>query len=429
MVSPGLQAFAKDGSANATIAGIEITETNKAAIQSQVASEVEKWKSNDIIVEGATAKISVPGSYFTFDISKTVDQFIALTKTPWYKFWEDNKSTQLPIEVIIDENIRELFKDAPLFYVDETVTSIKEHAQLLKEGPVEATEVELSIDNLKKISFEIQDVSVDGTGIKAIAEALNDTTIVNDEQFSFLKTLEEVEEFYSEETANFVASTLYSAVLQTDLTILERHSQNAMPKYLQPGIEAKVNQARALDFKFLNQTEIPFMISASLKEGKLMIELYSFKSKYEISYYVSEKEIVKPRTIYRLSAKLAIGQEKVLEEGKDGLRIQVYKKISELDSSFEDDVLVSRDFYPPKNRVVLVSSAAPVETATNEESTDSTEENDSEESPSKEPTNDKTKSDTDDKTETVGKTNDKDTKANKSPVYDKGGNIITSDEK
>ncbi|QUW22506.1 VanW family protein [Sporosarcina sp. Marseille-Q4063] len=430
MVSPGLQASARDGSSNATIAGIEITETKKAAIQAQVASEVEKWKSNDVIVEGTTAKISVPGSYFTFDINKTVDRFIALTETPWYKFWEDTKSTQLPIEVVIDENIHELLKEAPLFYVDETVNSIMEHAQLLNAGSVEATEVELSIDNLERISFEIQDVSVDGTGIKAIAEALNDTTIVNDEQFSFLTMLGEVDEFYSEETADFVASTLYSAVLQTDLTILERHSQNAMPKYLQPGIEAKVNQARTLDFKFLNKTETPFMISASLKGGKLAVELHSFKSKYEITYYVSDKEHVKPRTIYRLSPELAMGQEKVVEEGKDGLRIQVFRKISELNSSFEDDVLVSRDFYPPKNRVVLVSSAAPVETTTNEESTDSTtDDKNSDESPSKETTNDEVKSDTEEKTGTEGKTSDKDAKADESAEYDKGGNLITSDEK
>ena len=117
---------------NATIAGIEITETKKAAIQAQVASEVEKWKSNDVIVEGTTAKISIPGSYFTFDINKTVDQFIALTETPWYKFWEDNKNTQLPIDVVIDENIKELLKEAPLFYVDETVNSIMEHAAIIK---------------------------------------------------------------------------------------------------------------------------------------------------------------------------------------------------------------------------------------------------------------------------------------------------------
>ena len=424
-----MQASARDGSSNATIAGIEITETKKAAIQAQVASEVEKWKNNDVIIEGTTAKISIPGSYFTFDINKTVDQFIALTETPWYKFWEDNKNTQLPIDVVIDENIKELLKNAPLFYVDETINSIMEHAQLLKVGPVEATEVALSKDNLERISFEIQDVSVDGTGIKAIAEALNDKTIGNDEQFSFLNTLEEVNEFYSEETANFVASTLYSAILQTDLTILERHSQNAMPKYLEPGIEAKVNKARTQDLKFVNQTENPYMISASLREGKLVVELYSFKSKYEITYYVSDKEHVKPRTIYRLSAELAIGQEKVLEEGKDGLRIQVFRKISELNTSFEDDVLVSRDFYPPKNRVVLVSSLTPEETATSEESTDSTvDDENSVENPSNEPTNDETKSDTDDKANTDSKTNE-DNDAVENPVYDKGGNLITSDEK
>ncbi|MBO1915070.1 hypothetical protein J4G37_60865, partial [Microvirga sp. 3-52] len=99
----------------------------------------------------ATGKISVPGSYFTFDISKTVDQFITLTETPWYKFWADDKSTQLPIDVVIDENINELLKEAPLFYVEETIHSIMEHAEFLKEGSVAATEVSLSIDNLERV--------------------------------------------------------------------------------------------------------------------------------------------------------------------------------------------------------------------------------------------------------------------------------------
>ena len=67
----------------------------------------------------------------------------------------------------------------------------------------------------------------------------------------------------------------------------------------------------------------------ALKEGRLLIELYSFKSDYEISYNVTNKEIVEPRTIYRLTSDLPIGQEKVFEEGKDGLRVQVYKKIKE----------------------------------------------------------------------------------------------------
>lgn len=413
MVSPGMKASAKDGSVNATIASIEITETKKAAIYSQVASEVEKWKSKDLIVEGTTAKITIPGSYFTFDINKTVDEFIALTETPWYKFWEDNKSTQLPIEVVINEDIKELFKEAPLFYVDETINSIMEHAQLLMTSPVAAIEEALSKDNLERISFEIQDITVDGTGILSIAEALNDTTILNNDQFSFLKTLEEVVGFYSEETANFVASTLYSAVLQTDLTILERHSQNVLPNYLQPGIEAKVNKARSQDFKFINQTESPFIISSSLREGELVVELYSFKSKYEITYYVSDKEHVKPRTIYRLSANLPIGQEKVFAEGKDGLRIQVYRKTTEVNTSYEDDELISRDFYPPKNKIVLVSSEMPEETAPEEESTDSANE-DSEENPSKESENEDEKSDAEE---------------DESDQYDKGGNLITSDSK
>ena len=87
---------------------------------------------------------------------KQLDQFIALTETPWYKFWEDTDNTQLPIEVVLNENIKEFLKEAPLFYVDETVNSIMQHAQLLKTDPVVATEEALSKDNLERISLKFK---------------------------------------------------------------------------------------------------------------------------------------------------------------------------------------------------------------------------------------------------------------------------------
>ncbi len=195
---------------------------------------------------------------------------------------------------------------------------------------------------------------------------------------------------------------------------------------MQPGIEAKVNSARAQDFKFVNQTEFPFIISAALRDGKLVVELYSFKSKYEITYYVTDKEHVKPRTIYRLSAELPIGQEKVLEKGKDGLRLQVYRKISEVDSSFEEDNLISRDFYPPKNKVVLVSSKS--RRKRQQMRSQQILLTMMKKNPSKESENKDEKSDTDDEKDKDSKSTDKND-ADESKVYDKGGNLITSDEK
>jgi len=233
--------------------------------------------------------------------------------------------------------VYDLFSDAPLFHANETVEAVNNQAAFLVEGAVLAEEVPLSKDLLERISFEIQDVVVDGTGISQIVEELDGVTMLNNEQFSFLEVLEGVAGYYTDETSNFIASTLYSVVLQSELAIQERHSQNVEPKYLEPGIEVKVDQNRTQDFSFSNQTNRPVILGASIKDSRLLIELYSIKSDYEVTYEIRNEEIVEPRTINRLTYDLPIGGEKVEEVGKDGLRVHVYKMINDANGSFSSE--------------------------------------------------------------------------------------------
>jgi hypothetical protein len=419
VIIPPSIAVAKGESEKGTIAGIEINEKKKSEIQSLVASEVVKWKGNDIVVQGTTAKIVIPSDYIKFDIPKTVDRYISATSKPWYNFWGGSKRVQTSIEIVLDERTNELLREAPQFLVDETVEAIKEHARYLKAGAVQAEEVELSKDSMTKISFEIQDVVVNAYGISQITNSIGETTLLNREQFSFLQKLEEATGQYDAETANFVASTLYSAVLQSELEITERHSQNVLPDYLVPGVEVKVDKKRNLDFTFVNRTNSPVIISTMLKDGRLLIELYSYMSDDKITYNVTNKEIIEARTIYRLSPNLSIGQERVVEQGKDGMRVRVYKKIS--NGSFETEELVSRDFYPPKNKVVLVSSLEPptVTTMPGGESSN--------------PSSDSSASIAQD-SNIVNGDNNEDVDNEEDPLsdgsyYDKGGNLITPDSK
>ncbi|MCZ2259818.1 VanW family protein [Sporosarcina sp. G11-34] len=360
-ILPSSTALANSDAEVSRIGSMEIISTKKTDLKSQLSTEVTKWKQNDIIVQGTTAKVVIPSDYISFDINKTVDFYIAATSSPWYNFWEGNKNIEIPIEVMVDASVYDLFADAPLFNAEETVAAIKNHAGYLKEGVILAEEVPLTKDLLERISFEIQDVVVDGTGISQIVEELDGVIILNKEQFSFLEVLERVAGYYTDETANFTASTLYSVVLQTELDIQERHSQNVKPKYLEPGIEVKVDPNRSQDFSFSNQTNRPVILGASIKNSRLLIELYSLKSDYEVTYEIRNEEIVEPRTINRLTYDLPIGAVKVEEAGNNGLRVQVYKMINEKNGSFSDEELVSRDFYPPKNKVVLVSSREPAE--------------------------------------------------------------------
>ncbi len=459
-IIPSSTAFAKSDADVNRIGGIEINSTKKNEIKSLLSTEVTKWRQEDIILRGATAKIVVPHDYINFDLNKTVENYITETSSPWYKFWSGRNKVNTPIVVMLDEEIYRLFDAAPLFYVDESIEALKDHASYLKDGDVPAKEVELTKDLLERTSFEVQDILVDGTGMDFIVEELNDMTLLNNEEFSFLSLLEEVGSYYSAETADFVASSLYSTVLQSELNIQERHSQNVKPKYLEPGIEVKVNENRRQDFSFSNQTNGPVILSASITDDQLLIELYTVKSDYEITYEVRNKEIVEPRTINRLTFDLPVGTEKVEVDGKDGLRVQVYKVISEVNGSYMDEVLISRDFYPPENEVLLVSANEPVEVIVDEDydSGDSSSDNDYDSSDSSGSSNSDDSSDSsgsssangssgssdsDNTGSTTGKPGkgdagtvgsqgngqDKDDPESDGSYYDKGGNLITPDTK
>lgn len=103
---------------------------------------------------------------------------------------------------------------------------------------------------------------------------------------------------------DFVASMLYSVILQTDYEILERHSQEVNPSYLQQGIEADINAALAKDLQFINRSEQLGKLKASIEGNQLKIEVFAAAKNKNITVRVSKDKIVKPRIIYRYSEDL-----------------------------------------------------------------------------------------------------------------------------
>ena len=65
---------------------------------------------------------------------------------------------------------------------------------------------------------------------------------------------------------------------------------------------------------------------------------------------VIRDEEIDPRTITRYSNELAIGQVKEVQKGEQGLRVSVYRVIDGVEE------LVSRDYYPPTNQILVKSS-------------------------------------------------------------------------
>lgn len=74
-----------------------------------------------------------------------------------------------------------------------------------------------------------------------------------------------------------VSSTLFNAVDQLGVQYVERHHHSVNVSYVPKGRDATVSDG-GLDFRFNNTTNVPFLIKANAKNGKLTVELRTSKA-------------------------------------------------------------------------------------------------------------------------------------------------------
>lgn len=186
-------------------------------------------------------------------------------------------------------------------------------------------------------------------GINELVLALNDTVVEPNMDFSMINQLGDAINLSNREAINFIASNLYNAALNSNGKIIERHSQNKIPSYFSPGLEAKVDVLAGKDLKFANTLTTPILLKLSMDGEKLLTEIYTSRKEAEVSISVTRDETVLPRTITRYSSDLSTGQKQQIQEGTEGLRVSVYRTV------YGEQQLVSRDYYPPVNRIVVES--------------------------------------------------------------------------
>lgn len=209
----------------------------------------------------------------------------------------------------------------------------------------------------ERIGFQVVDIPAEAIGIPKIIPSLQELNLVPNKPVSLLSLLGEQTSAVSEAGLNFLASTIYSVVLQTDYEIIERHAQQVLPSYMQKGIEANVNVALHKDLQFINRSTLTGKLKTTLEGNQLKIEIFAPTKDKEITVRVTKDKIVKPRIIYRYSDDLKVGQERVEQEGQEGFRVEVYRSIVEHGTT--DEQLISKDYYAPENRIVTRSTKEP----------------------------------------------------------------------
>lgn len=336
--------------AESTIGGIVVTGMDEEEIRIALDAAIATWKQNgDFVVQGVGVDLPLNKDYFEFDVNATMNQYVNSTSKAWYAFWKSEKTVNLPLTLTVNPEVNTEIDSVSLFVLEETYQNVVNEASYLSDQPVEAAVTDLSIYEANRIAFTLETFDGNVAELTNITSQLNDTLISSGEIYSLLEHVETAEAY----TLNFIASMLYSVVLQTDYEIVERNSQNLLPNYLTAGIEAKVNRDLDQDLKFINHTSAPSKLKMSVEGNTVKMEIYTVPTDSVVTYFVTDKQEVTPRTIYRYSNDLAMGKEELIQEGKPGLRVSVYRTI------LGEDKLVSKDFYPPVNRIIVKSSKEP----------------------------------------------------------------------
>lgn len=152
-----------------------------------------------------------------------------------------------------------------------------------------------------------------------------------------------------------VSSTLYNAVIMTDLDIYMRRNHSLPVSYTPLGRDATY-ATDSVDFQFINNSGYPLYVESYIEDNKVFVNLYGhkdFKPDYTAQF---ESELIEtiepPEPLYKEDPTLAPGQEIVKSSPKTGSKVDLYKLY------YKNGELIKREkintsTYKPQRAVIL----------------------------------------------------------------------------
>ena len=247
---------------------------------------------------------------------------------------------------------------------------IEEARELLKEEkeeysiPLKVTEPTITVasfgdraftDKLATFSTNYDASNINrNNNLVLAAEKLNGTIVNPGEEFSYNKTIGErtISAGFKEAKAYAngdivldvgggicqLSSTLYNAVLLSNLDVTERHSHYFKTAYVPAGRDATVSWG-TVDFKFINNRKYPIKIEAKSEDGVVTVNLLGVKQEDDFTVVIDSKET---SVIEREEEKAAKGE--LTREGEDGCTSETYKTLLK-NGIVISKTLVSKDTY------------------------------------------------------------------------------------
>lgn len=93
-----------------------------------------------------------------------------------------------------------------------------------------------------------------------------------------------------------VSTTLYNAVLLSELEVTERHNHSMIVSYVSPSADAAIAESAGKDFRFVNNTDYPIYIEGYTKGKKITFNIYGKETRDEGHKVQYESEILEVNT-------------------------------------------------------------------------------------------------------------------------------------
>jgi vancomycin resistance protein YoaR len=154
------------------------------------------------------------------------------------------------------------------------------------------------------------------------------------------------------------ASTIYDAVLRTNLEVIERRPHGMTVSYLPLGHDATIVWGQ-IDFRFQNNTEFPIRIEVVVNADVLTVKLVG--TKLDDTYIMTDFVILSStqfQIITQEDTTVLPGQTIIYSVGSTGYVVEVYKNLFDGEDTLLHRWSIGRDTYRVQDRIVLVPPAA-----------------------------------------------------------------------
>ena len=155
-----------------------------------------------------------------------------------------------------------------------------------------------------------------------------------------------------------VVTTLYQAVLQAELEVVERFNHSMIVGYTPLGGDAAISGTYK-DFKFRNNYDFPVFLETYCKNGNIVINIYGVETRPDNRKVIYESETLSetdPETEFTLSSAHPVGSF-IQTRGKTMGYVAKFWKIVKVDGVETEKTLVNKSTYRASCRKVTIGTA------------------------------------------------------------------------